>query len=545
MTWEVLHQLKQSQPADRLKELWEYLLTARNLTSVADQAEFLSPPSPDLSLIDKLPDLDLGQLKQAAKLVEKAISARQPILVYGDYDCDGVCATALLWETLYELGADAKPFIPRRDDHGYGLSLAGLTEALAQFDRDPLVITVDNGITAKSVIESFPQLQFIVTDHHQKSPELPPAVIVHSQQVCGAGIAWILASFLRQKPVSPELVALATVCDLLPLRGPSRQFVIWGLKELVHTVRPGLLALFELAGVNRAALETYHLGYILGPRLNAAGRLGRGLDALRLLCTQKPLAAQALAQKLSLLNQDRQDLTETHLDTAIAGLPRQPLPKVLVVASDQFHEGIIGLVAAKLAERFHRPAVAVSIKDGQVKGSARSIKGIHITNLLTQANPGGIELGGHGQAAGFKSTLVLFAKFKKNILKLANEIDDQLFIARLPIDAELMALDLSLDLVEHLEQLAPFGTDNERPLFSLTAKLAAGRPVGQRQNHLQLNLITDKQNVKAIGFNLASRWPEIESSSNIEVAFNLTKNIYQGRTNFQLQLKDFRPAQDL
>lgn len=538
MNWTYKTVLKQKQQRARQQELLEWLFLERGLESAKQRQEFLSPPVPGPDFFDNLPDLDLLQLKKAIARIQQAIGKQQPILVYGDYDCDGICATAILWETLHRLGAVARPFIPKRDEHGYGLSESGLKEALSHFDQTPLVVTVDNGIAAGQIVKQFPEIEFVITDHHQPPAQLPAVTaIVHTQKICGSGVAWILASQLEQQPVSTELVALATVCDMLPLIGPNRQLLVAGLKELRHTRRPGLVALVAASGIQeQSSLDTYHLGFVLGPRINAVGRLGHGIEALRLLCTQVPSKAANLAHKLSELNKDRQDLTAEYVQIAQRLFDQKNLPAILVVENEQFHEGIIGLVASKLVELFHRPAVVISRNGDTAKGSARSVPGVDITQLLAKASNGQAELGGHFLAAGFKIQAQYLAGFISRILDSAEMIDAELLSKTLAITARLETVDLDLATVELLEPLAPFGFGNERPLFSAILPVTEFRPVGRDQKHVQVQFSSGQ---RGIGFNFASRVKNLGDDP-IEWAFSLEKNTWRGVTNLQLALKDFR-----
>lgn len=542
MIWQYQGELKETDPSKRRNELLEMLFLERGLTTDSQRNDFLTSKALTLDLLDDLTDLNHQQLDKGVARVKKAIESGQPILVYGDYDCDGICATALLWETLHKLGATARPFIPKREEHGYGLSEAGLNEALANFERKPLVITVDNGITAASVLEKYSDIEFIITDHHQPPKKLPKALIIHSHMVCGTGMAWVLASSLVGRAVNPELVALATVCDLLPLVGPSRRLLISGLEELRHTQRPGLVALYELAGIkNPGEIDTYHLGYLIGPRINAVGRLGHGLDALRLLCTRKPAAAAALAGKLSSLNQDRQVLTSDYLTEAKQKVKELPvLPKVLVLASENFHEGIIGLVASKLVEEFYRPAVVVSLGKSTVKGSARSVAGVDITKLLEMAAKGEVELGGHVLAAGFKLSTAGWPKFNEAIAKIAQRVEEELLIKKLALTSKLLESDINFQLLEMLEKFGPFGFGNNRPLFSLQSRILSKKLVGKKMDHLQLKLGSNGAGFPAIGFGFGTRLEEIEKLAEVEAAFTLEKNVWQDKISLQLQLKDLR-----
>lgn len=548
MLWQIKTNLKQSKAADRLKELEEFLLSHRGLTDQKDIDDFLDPPIPSLDIINQLPDLKKEEFFEAINFIITAAKEQRPIIVYGDYDCDGVVATAILWESLYKLTPNVRPFIPSRTEHGYGLSREGLIDALKMFpDANPLVITVDNGITATDVVAEFSSVDIIITDHHQAGSKLPKSkYLVHTTKISGAGVAWLVASYLQNTPQEVGLLAMATVCDLLPLTGPNRAFVKHGLKQLESTTRPGIVALKRLAGVSDTVLDTYHLGFILGPRINAAGRLGQGMDALRLLCTKSSDQASNLAQLLDETNSDRQFLTQKHTQNALRSVKNElVLPDIIVLASHDYHEGIIGLIAGKVVEEFNRPCVVMAIQGDNVKGSARSPIGIDITAILRHAGEGLIECGGHTQAAGLKMDLKNLDQFKAKLTEVSKDIDPKKFEKLLDVDARLEELDISFDLLESLSRFAPFGVQNPNPTFVSTFSKIKTRLVGKQQNHLSLDLKNGKGKLSAIGFNLAKLLPEIENSFDLDVVFHLTKNSYMGKDSLQLQVQDLKTHKTL
>jgi single-stranded-DNA-specific exonuclease len=548
MFWQIKNTLKQKEPRDRLKELEEFLLESRGLTDKKSIDAFLQPKAPDLDIIDQLPDLDKEVFAKALEYIRSAAKDKRPIIIFGDYDCDGVVASAILWEAIYSLTPSVKPFIPSRTEHGYGLSREGLLEALKLFPGEkPLVITVDNGITAHDVVTEFSDVDIIITDHHQKGDQIPPAkFLIHTTKISGAGVAWVVASHLVGAPQPLDLLAMATVCDLLPLVGPNRSFVKYGLKQLETTTRPGMVALKKLSGIPDGPLDTYHLGFVLGPRINAAGRLGQGMDALRLLCTKNTAQAQNLAELLNETNSDRQFLTQKHTKDALRQVNSlDALPDVIVLDSTDYHEGIIGLIAGKVVEEFHRPCIVLAVQGEHIKGSARSPEGIDITAILRTAGEGLIECGGHMQAAGLKMDLKNLEEFKTKIVNVSKDIDPKFFEKHLEIDARLESQDLSFELLEILSRFAPFGVQNPHPSFAGVFSKLKMRLVGKGQNHLSMELKSDKNKLSAIGFNLGRMYEEVESSFDIDIAFHLEKNSYMGRDSLQLQIKDLKPLKTL
>lgn len=522
-------------PTNRLSAILQTVFGDRNL------------PNSDItsgSVLEVLSDLNQKELKKAVLIINKAIKAKKPILIYGDYDCDGVCATAILWETLHQLGANVLPFIPHRLDHGYGLSEKGIEAARSLFpDQKPLIITVDNGIRAEKIAESLQKegIDLIITDHHIADVMPKASAIVHSTQICGAGVAWVLASqFMPQ--VSIDLVALATICDQMPLIGLNRLFVIAGLKELRSVTRIGLESLYELSQItDPSTLNTYHLGFVIGPRLNAAGRLGNALAALRLLCTKNSQKAAEYAQNLNDQNQTRQELTADYFEQALNYFKKlKSLPNLLFYAHPNIPEGILGLIAGKLTETFARPAIVLNTGSSQVKGSARSLNSLDITAILNQASEYLLDFGGHQLAAGLTTTSDKVEALEKKLLEISANFDPTVFVKNLEIEMELLESDLQMSLVDSLEKFSPFGLGNQEPIFAATFTNNQYRIVGQTQKHLKLNLKNADQNFSAIGFNMAHRVAEINQNQPVQYAFTLEKNTYLGKTSLQLKIKDFR-----
>src|SRR3990170_6263830 len=408
------------------ESLVETLLKNRNIT---DRESFFNPPNPsDLvtQLPSYLPDLDQEQLQKATERIKIAIEKREKIIVWGDYDVDGICATAVLWQTLYGLGAKVLPHIPDRFEEGYGLGSEKIKKLAEEGCR--LIITVDSGITAVAEANLIKELgaDLIITDHHLKPRKLPKAhAIVHTTALCGTGIAWLLASQLSTSEVarsgdsravqlltnSLDLVAIATVADLQPLLGANRSLVKTAFEVLNKLERPGLLALAEIAGLKPGTLGSYAAGWVFGPRINAVGRLKHGIEALRLLCTTDPTRAHQLAQVLNRVNTERQELTVHTFDHAKGLVEGEE--GLIVIHHDSWHEGIIGLVAGKIVEEYGRPAIVISQGKDFSKGSARSVNGLNIMDVLRGAGKLLEDVGGPPAAAGFTKKTKKLEDFKK------------------------------------------------------------------------------------------------------------------------------------
>jgi len=480
------------------------LLENRGIT---DKEAFFDPPKPDYlitQLPSYLPDLDRDQLARAVERIQTAVRNKEKIAIWGDYDVDGITSTAILWSVLSGfggLGADAVPYIPDRFSEGYGLNKKGIRKLSEEGVR--LVVTVDSGITAKEAVEYANSLglEVIITDHHLKPKELPPAyAVVHTVNLCGAGIAWLLASYLDPRPytldTSLDLVAIATVADLQPLLGANRSLAKYGFEVLNRSARPGLAALAEVAGLKLGNLGSYAAGWVLGPRINAVGRMGRveksgfssdgAIEALRLLCTQDLSKARELAHLLNAANAERRALTADMFDHAKCLVNGGE--GLIVVFHEDWHEGIIGLVAGKLVEACGRPAVVIARGEEFSKGSARSVNGFNILEALRSCSDLLEDVGGHEQAAGFTVSNKNLERFVEELRGSAaaglKDIDPR---PVLKIDMELPLQSLSYELVAELEKFEPCGLGNPEPAFvAHGVNVLEERKVGRQKQHLKL-----------------------------------------------------------
>jgi single-stranded-DNA-specific exonuclease len=542
MDWQINETQAEPEKSDSLIRRF---LAIRNLpTDDKSISDFTSKIHLTKEYLIRETSIDVKQIKVAIELINKYIQKKKPIIIYGDYDVDGICATAILWQTLNHLGARVLPFLPKRDEHGYGLSEKGLSDAVKLFPNEkPLIITVDNGITSSKVIKKF-DLDFILTDHHQIPTEKPiTKALVHTTAISGTGVAFVLSYFLTNSKPPLDLVALATVCDQLPLTGINRQFVIQGLSEIQSKKRIGLKTLIEQSGIDsKQEINTYHLGFVIGPRLNATGRLGHALDALRLLCTNNEKQAITIAQSLNSLNQDRQELTSSGVNSAIDMISKlKKIPKIILVKSPDFHEGIIGLIAAKLSDKFHRPAIAIAEGEEVSKASARSVPGLDITSLLRQVSHVLLDIGGHDGASGFTIITKNISRLETEIEKLEHLITDKLISPHLAID---LLLHQNQDLNEvnlALKRLSPFGPGFKEPLLSLSSlEIISKRLVGSNATHLQLSAKDPNGKIyQAIGFNQATSYPLAEKNI-FDFAFFLSENHYNGQITLQLHLQNLK-----
>jgi single-stranded-DNA-specific exonuclease len=535
-----------------IEDIIEILLNNRG---ISDKDAFLFPPDPHSLPADDF-GIDEQELEKSVRRILQAITNNESIIVYADYDADGITAGAILWETVHKLGGNVMPYIPHRVEEGYGLSRIGIDSVKRTYNAD-LIITVDHGITAFENVEYAKSLNIdvIVTDHHAKPEKLPLVPIVHTTKTSGAGVSWFLAKTLFSscsqfvsglREIMSDLLGLATVgiiADLLPLTGINRSLVSHGLLFLSQSTRPGVKALIKESGITQEKLTVYHVSHMLAPRLNALGRLDHALDALRLLCTKDGKKASVLAKRLSDVNKDRQQLT---LDTAYHAIDRiraeKQSKKILILADEMYNPGIIGLVAGKLVEEFYLPAIVFSKGEKISKASARSIPGFNIVNALREAKEFLLDVGGHPMAAGCSIKTEQIPAFEKFMEEYAlSHLPDDLCVRTLSIDVELKLSALSLELFANLARLAPFGMGNPPPVFATrNLILLDARSVGGEGKHLKLKVAPKEggYSVDAIAFGMANLLPEIEAKGVVHLAYTLEENEWNGKKRLQLTVKD-------
>jgi single-stranded-DNA-specific exonuclease len=533
------------------------ILVQRGLGEAVVAKAFLRPELERLS--DPLAWADMGP---AVERVVAAVREGAPILVHGDYDVDGQCAAALLTRVLRTAGATVHAFVPHRLRDGYDFGPAGL----AQADRvgAGLIVTCDCGITAIEPVRAARAAgrEVIVTDHHLPGDALPPASAVLDprradcpsleKDLCGTGVAFKLAQALMPAlGLSPNVplhfldyVALATVADVVPLVGENRILVRHGLKMLAESRWTGLRALVETAGLAGKPLRAGHVGFILAPRLNAAGRIGEPQDGLRLLLTDDPTEAAALARDLETLNARRQALDQRILDEAIELAERTLLPEhhALVLAADGWHPGVIGIVASRLVERYGRPTFLVAWEAETGRGSGRSVAGFDLHEALHRVGHLLEKYGGHTMAAGLTMRRDRFEAFRVAFLGVARELlrpDDLVPAQR--VDLELPLGLVSEELEKLMRYLEPCGPGNPAPVFGVRgARAVQARRVGA--NHLRFLLDDGSGVLPAIGFQWADIVPDGWLTQPLDVAFRLERDEWQGRANLQARIASIAPS---
>jgi len=545
MKWEVLKKLKTQNSKLKIDAVIDILLENREIEA---KESFLEPRHPSEFTPGEL-GIDEDNFERAVRRIKKAAEEQEHVIIYGDYDADGICATAILWEALYKDNKNALPYIPDRFSEGYGLKAESLQKLKLKNKNLKLVITVDNGIVAGEAVDEAKKLRVdvIITDHHLPGAKLPKAhAIVHTTAISGSAISWLLArNISHQSSVinhQLELAALGTIADQLPLTGPNRSFAMHGLESLRSTTRTGLLSVLNSARTRPKDVGTYEVNFMIAPRINAAGRMSHGIEALRLLCTKNPSRASKLALVLETANKKRQEVVEEVNKHALETIGEEAIGEVIILADKAYHEGIIGLAAGRLAERFYRPAIVISEGEKVSKASARSISGFNIIEALREFENMFEALGGHPMAAGFSIKTENIGKFKSLFEEFAREvITKDMLEPRLLIDMELAFEMIDEALLGDIRKLEPFGQGNPQPLF-LTREVgvADAKTVGGDKSHLSLQLGGGDKKFKAIAFKRGKILNKVLAAGKVDAAYSIEEDNWNGRNGIQLKIRDLK-----
>jgi single-stranded-DNA-specific exonuclease len=535
MRWEVLHKSK-IKDTDSVVDI---LLKNRG---IKNKKEFFDPSDPSSISIKSL-GVKESENKKAIERIKKAKKNKEFVIVYGDYDADGITATGVMWEALHSFGLDVLPHIPDRFEEGYGINPESVTSLKSKFPNLKLIVTVDNGIVAYDGIGTAKKLgiDVIVVDHHTKgTKKLGAFSEIHTTEVCGSALAWFFSQQLIKLPNTLELAAIGTIADQLPLVGVNRSIVKYGLTQLNKTKRPGLLALFEESGIMTVGvpvnISTYEVGYIIAPRINAMGRLKHGLESLRLLCTKDKTKAKELAKSIGGTNSERQKIVEQVVILARKSVTDQ---KVIVIAGEDYHEGVIGLAAGRLVEEFYRPSIVLSTKGDISKASARSIPGFNIIEAIRTVSLH-LEGGGHPMAAGFSIETKMIAKFTKEINKYADKLlTEEILKKKLRVDCELGFDRMNYELLENLKQFEPAGLGNPGATFATrNVELIEVKAVGRESRHLKIKLRQGEHVFDSIFFGGGEMYPELSTEAKVDIVYSLEDNTWNGYKNLQLKIKD-------
>lgn len=542
-------------------DIIEQLLINRKIAK-GDRDDFLNPDY-DKDLHDPF---KMAGMKEAVARIIRAIKKKEKVGIFGDYDADGVPAAVILYEILNKHGLEVEIYIPSREE-GYGLNEAGI-KYLA--DKGvTLMITVDLGVTCKAEIEFAKSLgvETIVTDHHEVIKELWPdqaiAIIDSRQKNCrypfkglsGAAIAYKLGVALAHKTGEIgggqlkwwlDLVGISTFCDMVPLIGENRVLAKYGLIVLEKTKRAGLEQLYQLAGIDRTKISEYTVSFLIGPRLNAPGRMNAGNVATKLLLARDEKEARRYASDLENSNRERQGLLKKILEEAEQRVADKKLykKKVVIVAGENWPEGIIGLVAGKLSEKYGRPAIVLNRRDKISKGSARSIEGFHMVEILNECQQYLIKHGGHAKAAGLTVANEHLENLYDRIWELAEEkLVEEDLKPEIICDMEIDFKEINYAFYKILVKFAPFGMGNRRPVFMTRGvEIVDFSLVGNGGGHLKMELAQGKEIWRGIGFDLGEKKDEIKKGEKIDIVYTLDYDGWLGGENLQLKVLDFKKA---
>ncbi len=534
--------IKTKSPDKKSANWLEQVLAAnRGLTTPKILKDFLNPS------IEQITSVKLKELEKGLRRVEKAIKNHEKIIVYSDYDADGICATAIMWETLNDLGASVMPYVPHRIKEGYGLFIPAL-EKLSK-DGVTLIITVDHGVTALKQIEAAAKLgiDIVVTDHHVLPKTLPrPHALVHSTELCGAGVSWLFCYHLISKlkiaykdqiMEKLELAAIATIADLVPLNAASRSIVKIGLERLKNTKRPGINSLIRQSGIT-SEIGTYEIGHIIGPRINAMGRIEHGLDSLRLICARNKNQADRLAALLAHTNTKRQDLTTGAIESALTLVNEDHL--IGVVSHESWHEGVIGLVASRLVEKHNKPMIVISRGETHSKGSARSIPGFNIISAIRSSSEFLVDAGGHPMAAGFTIETRHIESFTKKInIYAQTNLAPDLLNPVIEIDCPLHPREITFETLKIIKKFEPYGVANPEPIFiANNASVEDVQTVGGLGQHLKLQV----EGKTALWFNHGAESANLRPGYTADIVYTTSENRYNGNSSIQLKIKNLKVA---
>lgn len=544
--------------ATGVDSLVAHVLCARRIDTPAKIAAFLRADEP---LADPH---QMAGVPAAVERIGQAIEAGERIAVYGDFDVDGIAGTALLVSLLRALGAHVEPYIPDRFEEGYGLNIPALSHLKEQ--GVSLCIAVDCGVRSYKEVAYAQEhgLDMVILDHHTVPERLPPAVAVVDpkrsdslypfRDLAGVGVAYQVGRALCQRIGAPlardclesslDLVALGTVADIVPLVEENRSLARWGLERMRVAPCPGLKALMQVAGVDPTRVSSEDIAFRLAPRLNAAGRIEHAQAAYRLLMAHDEEEARPWATLLQRMNAERQELLERQIALAEQEIAEQALPHLLFIEGPEYHEGIVGLIASRLREKYYRPTLVLRRGSNMARGSARSIERFHITHALDACQDLLERYGGHAQAAGFTLPSERVPTLRQRLLEYAQKhLDEEALTPRLFVDAIIPLDEVRFESVQALETLEPFGKGNPEPLFaSLRVRLLSMRRVGTTGGHLRLEVSQGGKAFPAIAFRQGDLAEALHVGDFVDIVYRPTLNAWRDSVSVQLVIAAMRPA---
>jgi len=532
------------------------ILLNRGLETGEQIQSFIDPKMDDLADPFKIDGMD----KAVERLVD-ALRNNEKIMVYGDYDVDGITASALMFLVLNKLGAQVVYYLPNRLVEGYGLSEDGINEAIEK--GVTLIVTVDTGVTAVEEVEFARDhgIDVLVTDHHEPGETLPNCSSIvnpkvdkeseHGNELAGVGVAFKVAQALYRRLQQDEqeleqhldLVALGTSADIVPLVHENRILTKYGIRQIVRTTKPGLKKLVFVSGLMGKEISTGQVVFILAPRINAIGRLGDAAQAIKLLTTRDERSAAEIARFLDEENRRRKAIDEKTLNEALEQIERTvdlENDKAIVLESSGWHQGVIGIVASRLVEKYYLPTVLISIDNEVGKGSARSIPAFHMYEALKDCGDILLRFGGHKYAAGLSIEPQHVPEFRHRLKQIAKErlnVDD--LTPKLNIDAELDLDDIDMDFVKTIEMFAPFGPQNMRPIFLTRNLNIVGQPYVVGRNHLKMKVRRGEKDFDVIGFGFGDHAHNLAMRGvDVDMAYVVEANTYYEQPRIQLRVKD-------
>ncbi|MCR4317484.1 MAG: single-stranded-DNA-specific exonuclease RecJ [Planctomycetes bacterium] len=550
-----------------INTLTAMVLLRRGIDNADEARSFIMPSLRSLHDPFLMKDMD-----KAVARIRKAVDDKEKICIYGDYDVDGTTGSSLLYHFFRMIEANVTCYIPNRLTDGYGLNSIGLQ--WLKDNKINLVITVDNGASAVAQVANLKAagIETIITDHHEV-PEIRPdavALLNPKQRDCnypfpmlaGVGVAFKLAWALAksfcpgQEHVSKEFqnfllhslafVCIGTIADVVPLVGENRVFVTSGLKIIPETPNPGIRALLDLVKPDAPKIRTTDIGFLLAPRINAGGRMGRSELGLRLLTSDSYHQAYEIAREIDKENKSRQELQSHIFAHVLEKLKAQPdfeSRKSIVVAIHDQHAGVIGIVASKLVDAFHKPAFMICVEDGKGRGSCRSVPGFDIHHALSNNAELFNSFGGHSMAAGFDIDPARIDSLSDIMEReVEKQVQGDSLKPTIDLDAEIPLASLTLPLLRELEKLEPFGAGNAEPIFVVRGVQLAGRPriMGRDQTHLSFYVNSGGVSHKAIAFGMADKFKQIDESKSLDIAFRPTRNVWRGTESAELDVCDIR-----
>lgn len=553
--WEIYktneEKVEELQKKYKLNRLLSILLTNRGITEEAEIEKFLNPKRSDFYDPFGMPDME-----KAVERILNAIENKEQIIIYGDYDVDGITSVTVLKSFLEERGIQVNVYIPNRLNEGYGLNKTAMEEIAKQGNK--LMITVDCGITAVEEVEYAKKfgIETIITDHHEPAEELPKAIAVvdakrkdnkyECRNLAGVGVVFKLIQALSIKLKLDQkeylkyldIVCVGTISDIVPLTDENRVIVKLGLKLVEQTKNLGLKEILQSCGYSKINSTTISFG--VAPRINACGRMGHQEEALNLLVSKEEKEVKKLTQKINEYNKIRQEIEKNIYNEAIEQIEkeRNDNKNTIVVFGKGWHHGVIGIVSSKITELYFKPSILLCEEDGECKGSGRSIPGFDLHEALMECNDTIEKFGGHAMAVGININKEKIEEFKEEFEKIAKEKEVDKIIPILNLDAEIKLDDVNKEMVDSLKELEPFGEANKMPIFAFrNLKIDSIRSLSDGK-HLKLSVKDNKNIINAIGFNMGTLTDTYRIGDRVDIAGNLEINSFNGVDSIQINIKD-------